>query len=233
MKRNLRSPLIPLVLLTGLACATSRIDSVNRDIPDWQVARPPVLIVHDFAISPAEAIEDVYGSGYANSTRASSKDETKAKKIAASLSKQLVDKLNKRGINARWAKDSGAPPENALVIKGHFVTIDEGSRAARMIIGFGVGATELRMQVQVYQATELGLRRILRAEVSGKGQKMPGMAVPVGVGAATGNVARSVVISGGMNIIQEVTGSIDADVGRLAEQVAKRAEAFYKRQRWL
>jgi hypothetical protein len=59
------------------------------------------------------------------------------------------------------------------------------------------------------------------------------MAVPVGVGAVAGAAARSAVISGGMNIVQEVTGGLEADAGRIAEEIAKRAEAFYKRQGWL
>jgi hypothetical protein len=73
----------------------------------------------------------------------------------------------------------------------------------------------------------------VQAEASAEGNKMPGMAVPVGAGAMMGNVARSAAISGGMNVVQEVTGGLESDAGRLAEQIAKRAAAFYTRQGWL
>ena len=59
------------------------------------------------------------------------------------------------------------------------------------------------------------------------------MAAPVGVGAATGNAARSAVISGGMNVVQEVTGGLDKDAGRIAGEIAERVKQFYKRQGWL
>ena len=233
MMRSLRPTLISLVLLTSLACASAGVDSVQRYGADRMLPRPPVLLVYDFATSPTDALVDAYGSGYGTSSHASGKDETKARKLGASLSKQLVDRLNKKGVKARWAADTEAPPLNAMVLRGHFLTMDEGSRVARMVIGFGAGATELRVAVQVYQADEWGLRRIVQAEASAKGNKMPGMAVPVGAGAAMGNVARSAAISGGMNVMQEVTGGLESDAGRLAEQIAKRATAFYTRQGWL
>ena len=40
-------------------------------------------------------------------------------------------------------------------------------------------------------------------------------------------------ISGGMNIVKEARGSMDADAGHMTKEIAERAEAFYKRQGWL
>lgn len=232
MKRSLGITSIALVSLMGLACATASIDSTVRYQGNRLLERPPVFLVYDFAVSAREAMVDTYGPSY-GSSRPSSLQDTKARKLAASLSRQLVDALNKKRIRARWASDTEVPPSNAIVLRGHFLTIDEGDQALRVVIGFGAGATELRVAVQVYQADESGLQRIVSAEASAKGSKMPGMAVPVAGGAMAGKAARSAVISGGMNVVQEVTGGLDSDAGRLAETLAKRAEAFYKRQGWL
>jgi hypothetical protein len=225
--------MVALALLISLACASASVDSVARYGADQKLPRPPVFLVYDFAVSPSDVITDTLGPQYGTSSKASSQKETQARKVAASLSKQLVDKLNRRGIKARWADDPSVPPTDAIVLRGHFLTIEEGSRLKRMVIGFGVGASELRVHVQVYQASEWGLRRIVQAEASAQGSRAPGMAVPIGVGAVAGAAARSAVISGGMNIVQEVTGGLEADAGRIAEEIAKRAEAFYKRQGWL
>ncbi|MBW2270699.1 MAG: DUF4410 domain-containing protein [Deltaproteobacteria bacterium] len=233
MHRSLGSSLMALVFLTGLACASASVDSVQRYGTDRRLSRPPVFLVYDFAVSPSEALVDVYGSSYAASSQGSSKEETKARKLAASLSRQTVDKLNKKGVKARWAADTETPPLKAIVLRGHFLTIDEGSRVARMVIGFGAGATEVRVAVQAYQAEDWGLRRLVQAEVGAQGSKMPGMAVPVGAGAIAGNAARSAAISGGANVVQEVAGGLEPDAGRMAEQIAKRVEGFYKRQGWL
>jgi len=233
MKRDLRPAMLAPALLIGLACASASIDSVARYGADQKLPRPPVLLVYDLAVSPSDVITDTLGPQYRTRSKPSREAETQARKIAASLSQQLVDTLNRRGIKARWADDPSAPPMNAIVFRGHFLTIEPGDRVARMVIGFGAGASELRVHVQVYQADEWGLRRIVQAEASAESSKAPGMAVPIGVGAALGNVARSAVISGGMNIVREVTGGLEADAGRIAEEIAKRAEAFYRRQGWL
>jgi len=101
-----------------------------------------------------------------------------------------------------------------------------------MIIGFGAGMTELRARGQVYQVTEARLQRISEGEGHSHGDRMPGMAVPVGVGAVAGRVVTSVIISGGMNIVQEISGELKNDVSRLADQIAERAVDFYTRQGW-
>lgn len=233
MRRIQRAAMATLALCVGLACASTKVENVERYAEDEQLPRPPVLLVYDFAVSPGEAVEDTFGSEFAGSTSPSSKEAQEARQVAASLSTQLVSKLRERGINAARATRGSVPPENAMVIKGQFVSIDEGSRVKRMVIGFGAGSSELRARVQAYQATAYGLRRIAQAEAGATGSKMPGMAVPVGGGAAVGRAAASAVISGGMNITKEVRGGMDADAGHLADEIAKRAEAFYKRQGWL
>jgi hypothetical protein len=43
----------------------------------------------------------------------------------------------------------------------------------------------------------------------------------------------SAAISGGMNITKEVRGSMDADAGYMAKEIADRTQAFYERRRWL
>jgi hypothetical protein len=233
MRRIQRAATAALALCVCLACASAKVENVERIAADERLPQPGVLLVYDFAVTPDDVVEDTLGSEFGRSTSPSSKEVEQARQVAASLSTQLVSKLLERGINAARATDARVPPVNAMVLKGEFVSIDKGSRVKRMVIGFGAGSSELRVQARVYQATPYGLRRIARAEAKATGSKMPGMAVPVGGGAAVGSAATSAVISGGMNITKEVRGGMDADAGRLADEIAKRAEAFYQRQGWL
>ncbi len=220
-----------LAILLGLGCASSSVKSVQR-YAEGPLPHPPVLLVYDFATSPNEALVDTYGSGFASPSASGAEDDL-ARKTARSLSEQLLKKLTESGIHARRVEDRFEPPMNALLIKGEFITIDKGSRLKRMTIGFGAGATELRVRARAYQARESGLERIAEAEVEAKGDRMPGMAVPVGAGAVAGQAARSAAISGGMNIAQEVTGGLDKDAGRIAGEIAERVKGFYERQGWL
>ncbi len=121
----------------------------------------------------------------------------------------------------------------ALAVGFLLLSVDEGDQSKRMVIGFGAGASELRVDVQVYQETEFGARRISEGEADASGSKMPGMAVPVGAGAAAGRAATSAAISGAMSVTREIRGGMSADTKRLAEKIADRAEAFYQRQGWL
>jgi hypothetical protein len=233
MRRIRRTVVAALALCVGLACASAKVENVQRYAEDEELPQPSVFLVYDFAVSPGDVVSDTLGPSFGRSTSPSSKDMAQARQVADSLASQLVAKLGERGINAARANNDTTPPVNAILLKGQFVSIEKGSRVKRMVIGFGAGSSELRVQGQVYQATEYGLRRIVQAEAKASGSKTPGMAVPVAGGAAAGTAATSAVISGGMNVTKEVRGGLDADAGRLADEIAERAEAFYKRRGWL
>jgi len=195
--------------------------------------RPGVVLVYDFAVFPEDVVVDTLGSAFISDSTRQSEGAKIAYATANALSEHLVAKLRERGIAAERANASRVPPLNAIALKGQFLTIDAGSRVKRMTIGLGVGSTELRAHVQAYQATSRGLVRIAEAEAEAKGSKMPGMAVPMAGGAAMGTLAASAVISGGMNIVKETRVALNPDAERMAESIAERAEAFYRRQGWL
>ena len=77
------------------------------------------------------------------------------------------------------------------------------------------------------------LRAISVARLNAGGKK-PGMLVPMGAGAAAGNVARSVAISGASNILQEgVSESLEGAAKRTAKEIAKVIVKAYKERGWL
>ncbi len=229
--RRLVCPLTLLALLLSLACASARVESRQDFTGGTQLRQPPVLMVYDFAVSANEAVQDTFGSEFYAEPPSKELDEAHA--VAAWLSIQLVGKLQKKGIDATRATDESLPPIDAIVLRGEFISIDKGSEIKRLVIGFGAGASEMRVRVQAYQATPYGLRRLAVAEVKATGSKSPGMAFPVGAGAALGRAATSAAVSGGMNIVREARGGPHADAGNLAGEIAKQAEAVYKRQGWL
>ncbi len=221
-----------LAVTLALGCAKARIDA-TQVAPARPMVKPPVVLVYDFAVTPEEALTDSFGAYAERAGENDSREIQIARATAVSLSEQLVAKLQKKGIAAERALDDRAPPLYAFVVRGQFLDVDKGSRLKRMVIGFGAGSSKLVARVQVYQALGWGLRRIAEAEATATGSKAPGMAVPLGGGAAMGAMATSAAVSGGMNGVREVRGGMDADAGRMAEQIAKRAEAYYRSQGWL
>ena len=83
-----------------------------------------------------------------------------------------------------------------IVLRGYFVSVDEGSAGERLLIGFGAGAAELRTAVEAYQMTDQGLRQFGRGEIRSGGGKMPGVVVPLAVVAATANPI-GLIVGGG------------------------------------
>jgi hypothetical protein len=183
-----------------------------------KLPRPAVLLIYDFSVAPDGAppsLEIARGQG-----------------IAKSLSEEVVGKLEAVGIAAQRATDSTRVPLHALVVKGQFVTIDEGSRAKRMLIGFGAGSTMLEVEVQAYQMTERGLRRITEVQGEARGNRMPGMVLAGGMAPAVGTMM-PVLTQGVAGVVREARGGIRADIDRLAEQFAYKAVAFYHLQGWM
>jgi hypothetical protein len=88
--------------------------------------------------------------------------------------------------------------------------------------------------VEAYQVTTTGALPLGSAQIEAAGGKMPGMLVPVGIGAVVGSVATSAAISGVSNAAQEVgPETIDAAAQRTAKQIAKLIVDAYKKRGWL
>jgi len=217
----------------GMGCASAGVTPVPGSVEPGMLPRPGVVYVYDFAVSSNDVVIDSLGAEFMSEGTKLSDEEKQAYATSNALSEAIVAQLGKQGIHAQRANDGDIPPLHALVLRGQFVTIDEGSLTKRMLIGFGAGASELRANVQAYQATAGGLHPIAEAVAEAKGSKSPGMAIPVVGGAAMGSAATSAIVSGGMNVARETQGALNPDVERMAKKIAERAKAFYVRQGWL
>lgn len=100
------------------------------------------------------------------------------------------------------------------------------------MIGFGVGATELRTQVEVFQVTPEGWRPVQQFDTLAMGSRLPGAGWFVAGGAVAGTVATSAMISSGVGVLRELRASIDADAGRTSEQIARKLSELSSAQRW-
>jgi hypothetical protein len=212
--------------LVCFGCAGASYQGVLGDEP---LAKPTTLLVYDFAVSPEDLVGDALGPNF---DAPPPNDESHA--IARELSEALVAKLGAKGIQAIRADSSYAVPTDALLLQGQFVRIQQGSRVARMAIGFGAGQQQLRVQAQMYQWTGTELRRVEQAEAEAHGDRAPGMGVPMAAGAVvTGGVLMPLIVSGSMNVGQEVIGGLRPTVGRLADVIADNLVKLYRERGWL
>ncbi|HUB66759.1 MAG TPA: DUF4410 domain-containing protein [Candidatus Methylacidiphilales bacterium] len=115
--------------------------------------------------------------------------------LQSMMTSAITADLTKRLISADAIKRNQWPhPENAWVIRGKFVRVNQGSRFLRSAIGFGMGATKLETAVEVYDLSERSHRPFLTFSTTGGSNAEPGAITGIatdpltlGVGLATGS----------------------------------------------
>lgn len=195
--------------------------------------RPDMIVVYDFAVTPAEVKLDqgmMQKVLRDSSSRAVSKEETVlGHAIANKLSEDLVAELRKAGIAATRAGLQVYPSGTTVILTGEFITIDEGDQTKRIWIGFGLGGTELRTRVQLIQGRQL----IAEGETKTRSSLKPGMLVSGGLAAGAESAVPLIVGGTAHTISETVRGTIEADAARTAEQVAERVKKAYQERGWL
>lgn len=234
-RRQTLDRLGPVVLALLLsACAAARVENVQTPTRASSLPRPARVVVFDFDTGAADV---TVGTSPRRSARNAvglyvTEPDTLAQAVADSLASQLVDALKANGFAAERAAKAAPPGRNDLVIQGQFVQIDGGSATQRFVIGFGVGATELRTQVQVLQVGAAGWQTVKLFDTVAEGSRFPGAALFVGGGAIAGTAATSAMVSSGVGTVREVRASIDADARRTSEQIATGLAELSKAQGW-
>lgn len=130
-------------------------------------------------------------------------------------SRLVADAMARAGWPAVFWTQQGPPPNDGWRLTGQVVNIEEGSAAARNLVGFGVGNKHVGVDVMLSDPNTAGGRPFLILDSSDKGRMMPGT---VAVGAAAGFnpavvVGKHVVSSSGVADITQRQ--------RLADEVAR------------
>jgi hypothetical protein len=156
------------------------------------------------------------------------------RELGAEIAEHLVVDLLNMGLSA--VRTVGQPPPRVddIVLRGYFISIDEGSATKRVLVGFGSGAAEIRVAVEGYQMTPQGLRLLGSGEARSGGSKTPGMVLPLGVLAATANPI-GLVIGGGAKLYGEATGSdtIERSAEQTADEISAQLREAAEKQGWI
>ena len=202
------------------------------------VPRPDRILVYDLTVSPGAVELD---SGLAERIQEATQGAPRTleemevgRKVAAVLSEHLVTEIRRLGLPAQRA--SGPPPSwgRTVMIKGAFLSIDEGNRTERLVIGLGAGRSDVRADVSVLQVTPQGPQLLEQFEVDAKSGLKPGMAETMGVGAAAGRIATSTAVSVGGSAASEAFGAnVEADAQRAAKSIANQLKPFFADKGWI
>lgn len=222
------------VALAG-GCASTKVTRQERLVNET-LPRPSQILVVDFAAAAADVPAD---SALAREFTVVDTPQTPeqlqaGRELGADLAEQLAVQIRAMGLPALRARPASKARVNDIVIRGYLVSVEEGSAAKRVGIGFGAGASELHTVVESYQVTASGMRKLGSGKVESGGAKTPGAALGAATLVATANPV-DLIVSTGMKVHGEQSGQ--SKLAGRAEATAKEiADVFRQRfqeQGWI
>lgn len=224
-----------LALVGPVSCARTSVQDVQ--VQATGLPRPQLIIVHDFGVSAnAVALDTAIGARLLEAVKGNPEAEEQLKvgqEVAKVLTENLVKEIGKLGIPAVAAANAMPVAGPSLQIEGQFVTVDQGNRLRRAVIGFGAGASEVRTLVQVFETTNEGRRLVEDFYTTVKSSRKPGLGPMAGVGAAAGRAATSAAVSGGIGIATAHSQTVEGDAKNTADEIVKVLKKFFVEQGWI
>jgi hypothetical protein len=224
---------ISILVLTGCAPTNVAVQSEYYGM----LPQPNRILVYNFAVSPDEVQldEGVKGLVEGNQTPKTAEELTVGRKVSDALATHLVKQLRKLGYPADRATGA-VPPDvvNVLLIRGQIYSIDEGNRAERVVVGLGVGRSDVKTFTQIYEMLSTGRRLVEQLQTDAKSGYKPGMAETEGLSAAAGHWAAGLAVGAGINVASEMYGAnVEADADRTAKDIAQQLNGVFSSRGWM
>ena len=236
LRRNMANFLLCLfVMVVAAGCASTKVTD-RQQLVTGPIPRPGNILVYDFTATPTDIPADSMFAGQASApaTVASDEQTALARQLGLQIAAELVTAIREMGMPAVQVSGAATPQLNDIVIRGYLVSVEKGSAAKRMTIGFGSGGSELTTAVEGYQMTASGLRKIGSGTTGAKGSKGPGAAVGVAGLLVTGNPV-GLIVGGGMKIYGEASGSatIEGRAKATAKEIADVLKKRFQEEGWI
>ena len=225
--------LVALLVIAG--CASTKVTG-RDELVTGRLPRPNTIWVHDFAATPADvpAESALAGQDLEHSTPQTAKEIATGRQLGAEIASQLIQQINGMGMHAERASAGTTPRINDIVIRGYLISFNEGSAEKRFAIGFGSGASDLKVAVEGFQMTAQGLRKLGSGSTDAQGAKTPGADLGVVGLLATHNPA-GLIISSGMHLYGEESGSstVKGRAKQTAKEIADVLKKRFQEQGWI
>ncbi|MGD9783029.1 MAG: DUF4410 domain-containing protein [Kiritimatiellia bacterium] len=216
-------------------CASTQVTR-QEPLVGGYLPRPSQILVLDFA---ATAVDVPADSAIAKEFTVADTPQTPeqiqaGRELGTELAEQLAALIREMGLPALRARPGSKTRVNDLVIRGFLVSVEGGSKAKRVGIGFGAGASELHTVVEGYQVTANGLRKLGSGKVESGGSKTPGAAMGAATLIATANPV-GLIVSTGMKIHGEKSGksTLEGRAKATAKEIANVFQQRFQEQGWI
>jgi hypothetical protein len=225
--------LFAMLMVAG--CAKTTITSRDQ-LVTGQLPRPEHILVYDFVATPGDVppYSSFAGGQYEQPTPQTAEQIEMGRKVGAEVASHLVEEIRAMGLPAELASSDSVPVVNDLVIRGYLLSIQKGSAAKRVAIGFGSGASDLITSVEGFQMTPEGMRKLGSGTLNATGSKGPGGVLGLAALAATGNPV-GLIVGGGLKIYGEASGKskIEGRADQTAKEIASVLKQRFQEQGWI
>jgi len=215
---------ISLVLVIALIAGCAKVNTTGvRRYQGPRLAASRAIVVYDFEPTGQsiglDSLDADGGDGL------SMEDLDQRREVGRVLADVLAKELEKRGIlSSRKTGPIGVPP-GSMSIGGQLITVDEGSSAKRILIGFGYGKNRLSSAAQLYGIPEDAPAVLWEYQNTAASGPRPGIltTLPIGI-AVQGLTLLALAISGGMATMGALSSSSTANAKRMAKKLADSVE---------
>jgi hypothetical protein len=225
----------PLIILWPTGCASTKITE-REVLVSERLPRPSHVWVYDFAATAAAVPAD---STLARRFTVQARPQTAeqialGEQLGAQIAADLVRRIQKMGLRAEHATGGKRIDVNDLVFRGYLVSARKGSAAERIVIGFGVGGSELRTIVEGFQMTAQGLRELTFDAVRAGSGNTPGASTSAAGLLVTGNPV-GLIVSGGMRVYAEASGqsTVAGRARATAKEISAELKKVFLAQGWI
>jgi hypothetical protein len=224
------------LLLAG--CGKAHVQTAQKGTTE-ALARPTHVVVTDFVVDPNEVKLDSGVSASFMRARSGEPVSDQLKKAAgaaqAALTERLASRLASYGLPVERLPATTPPAPGSMLVQGQIVSVDEGNRTRRTLVGLGAGKSSIGADVQLYyiidQAQPLFLESFSGTADSGR---MPGAAETMGAGAAADRAASAAATTAATHVAGETRHTGDgANADALADELARQVGAYAAKQGWI
>ena len=221
---SLQTISVSLVIILAAGCAQVNTNGIRR-YQGLRLPAPVAVVVHDFEPTGSSIGLDTGRSADVEGGALSSEELAHRREIGRVLADVLAEELDSRGILTSRKSGPIGVPTGSMAIGGQIVTVDEGSRAKRVFIGFGSGKSRLTSAAQLYADTESSPSVVWEYQNTAASGSKPGVLTTLPIGVAVQGVTLLVlVLNGGMSTMGELSSSSTANAKRMADELADAVE---------
>jgi hypothetical protein len=212
-------------LIPVLVVGCKNVDrEADRSIAAQAVARPEVIVVHDFAITPGQVTPGAGVRTGLPETARSATEQAIGEGFADAFATSLVEAIRQMGLPAQRA---GAPLPSAgyvLSIEGQFVSLASDQPEAPGIVGFGADWPNAVADIQVHGTPPSGEQLFENLEFSLADVQLPPEHLP------SGALAK---LPAGAGVPASTRAELEAAAEAVARAAAQQLAPFFADHRWI